>query len=145
MLFRSGEMGLSPSQRVPLLALANSPADATWLQGHAATVQALTKLSEVQVYTQESEWSAAAQNAAVAVTDGLRLCLHVEIDVAAEKARLSKEVARLQNEITKAQGKLSNQAFVAKAPPAVIDQEKKRLADFTDTLTQVQSQLSRLG
>ena len=140
-----GEMGLSPSQRVPLLALANSPADATWLQGHAATVQALTKLSEVQVYTQESEWSAAAQNAAVAVTDGLRLCLHVEIDVAAEKARLSKEVARLQNEITKAQGKLSNQAFVAKAPPAVIDQEKKRLADFTDTLTQVQSQLSRLG
>jgi valyl-tRNA synthetase len=140
-----GEMGLSPSQRVPLLALANSPADATWLQGHAATVQALTKLSEVQVYTQESEWSAAAQNAAVAVTDGLRLCLHVEIDVAAEKARLSKEVARLQNEITKAQGKLSNQAFVAKAPAAVIDQEKKRLADFTDTLTQVQSQLSRLG
>jgi valyl-tRNA synthetase len=97
------------------------------------------------VYTQESEWSAEAQNAAVAVTDGLRLCLHVEIDVAAEKTRLSKEVARLQNEITKAQGKLSNQAFVAKAPPAVIDQEKKRLADFTDTLTQVQSQLSRLG
>jgi valyl-tRNA synthetase len=140
-----GEMGLSPSQRVPLLALANSDADSQWLQGHAANLQALTKLSEVKVYTSESEWSAAADNAAVAVADGLRLCLFVEIDVAAEKARLSKEVSRLQNEIAKAEGKLSNQAFVAKAPPAVIDQEKKRLADFSDTLKKVQTQLERLS
>jgi valyl-tRNA synthetase len=140
-----GEMGLSPSQRVPLLALAGTEADARWLQGHAATVQALTKLSEVKVYMQEAEWSAAAQNAAVSMADGLRLCLFVEIDLAAEKARLSKEVVRLQGEIAKAQGKLSNEAFVAKAPPAVIDQEKRRLADFSDTLTKVQAQLSRLG
>jgi valyl-tRNA synthetase len=140
-----GEMGLSPSQRVPLLALANSAADALWLQGHAANLQALTKLSEVKVYTQEAEWSLDAQNAAVAVADGLRLCLFVEIDVAAEKARLSKEVARLQGEIAKARGKLGNESFVAKAPPAVIEQEKKRLADFTDTLQKMQDQLSRLG
>jgi valyl-tRNA synthetase len=140
-----GEMGLSPSQRVPLLALANSAADAQWLQGHAANLQALTKLSEVKVYTQEAEWSLDAQNAAVAVADGLRLCLFVEIDVAAEKARLSKEVARLQGEIAKARGKLGNESFVAKAPPAVIEQEKKRLADFTDTLQKMQDQLSRLG
>ncbi len=140
-----GEMGLSPSQRVPLLALANTEADARWLQSHAANLQALTKLSEVKVYTQEAEWSSAAQNAAVAVADGLRLCLFVEIDLDAERARLSKEAARLQGEIAKAHGKLSNEAFVAKAPPAVIDQEKKRLADFSDTLTKVQAQLSRLG
>jgi valyl-tRNA synthetase len=140
-----GEMGLPPSQRVPLLALATTEADAQWLQGHAATVQALTKLSEVKVYAQEAAWSADAQQAAVSVAEGLRLCLFVEIDVAAEKARLAKEVARLQGEIAKAQGKLSNQAFVAKAPPAVIEQEKKRVADFSETLTQVQAQLSRLG
>ena len=140
-----GEMGLSPSQRVPLLALANSAADALWLQGHAANLQALTKLSEVKVYTQEAAWSQDAQNAAVAVADGLRLCLFVEIDVAAEKARLSKEVARLQAEMAKARGKLGNESFVAKAPPAVIEQEKKRLADFTDTLQKMQDQLSRLG
>ena len=46
-----------------------------------------------------------------------RLCLHMEIDVAAEKVRLSKEVARLQGELAKANGKLANEAFVAKAPP----------------------------
>ncbi len=140
-----GEMGLPPSQRVPLLAWATTEADAQWLQGHAATVQALSKLSGVKVYTQEAAWSADAQNAAVSVVDGLRLCLFVEIDVAAEKARLGKEVTRLQTEIAKAEGKLSNQAFVAKAPPAVIEQEKKRVADFSATLSQVQAQLLRLG
>ena len=140
-----GEMGLSPSQRVPLLALVTNPADVPWVQGHAGALQALAKLSEVQVFTDEAAWSQAAQNAAVAVTDGMRMCLFVEIDVAAERARLSKEVARLQAEIAKAEGKLSNQAFVAKAPPTVIEQEKKRLADFSDTLSKVQAQLARLA
>ena len=140
-----GEMGLSPSQRVPLLALATSAADVPWVQARSGALQALAKLSEVKVFDDESTWSQSAQNAAVAVADGLRLCLFVEIDVDAERARLSKEAARLQGEIAKANGKLSNEAFVAKAPPAVIEQEKKRLADFSDTLTKVQAQLSRLG
>ena len=51
----------------------------------------------------------------------------------------------LEAEMAKAQGKLSNEAFVAKAPPAVIAQEQKRLAEFSDTLTKVQAQLTRLG
>jgi len=65
--------------------------------------------------------------------------------VAAEKARLSKEAARLEGEILKAQGKLGNEAFVAKAPPAVLEQERKRLADFSSTLLKLQEQLTRLG
>ena len=140
-----GEMGLSPSQRVPLLALVPDPAQAQWLTGHAAALQALVKLSEVKVYEDEAAWAQAAENSPVAVSNGLRLCLFVEMDVNAERVRLSKEAARLQGEIAKAEGKLSNQAFVAKAPAAVIDQEKKRLADFGDTLAKVQSQLARLG
>jgi valyl-tRNA synthetase len=67
------------------------------------------------------------------------------VDVAAEKARLSKEIARLEGEITKAQGKLSNEAFVAKAPPAVITQERQRMADFESTLDKVREQLGRLA
>ena len=65
--------------------------------------------------------------------------------MAAEKARLSKEAARLEGEILKAQGKLGNEAFVAKAPPAVLEQERKRLADFSSTLLKLQEQLTRLG
>jgi valyl-tRNA synthetase len=52
---------------------------------------------------------------------------------------------RLEGEIAKAQGKLSNESFVAKAPPAVIDQERKRMADFAETATKLQEQLKRLG
>ncbi len=74
-----------------------------------------------------------------------RLCLFMQIDVAAEKARLGKEIARLAGEIAKAQGKLQNQAFVAKAPAAVIEQEHKRVADFGDTLNKLNEQLARLG
>ena len=86
----------------------------------------------------------AAAAAPVAVVGEARLCLFMEVDVAAEKIRLSKEVARLESEIGKANGKLSNEAFVAKAPPAVIEEAKKRVADFTATLTKVQAQLVKL-
>jgi valyl-tRNA synthetase len=74
-----------------------------------------------------------------------RLCLFMEIDVAAEKARLGKEAARLEGELAKAGSKLSNAAFVAKAPPAVIEQERKRIADFTATVGKIREQLARLG
>jgi valyl-tRNA synthetase len=60
-------------------------------------------------------------------------------------ARLTKEAARLEAEIAKANGKLSNEAFVAKAPPAVIEQEKKRVADFSATVEKIRQQLQRLG
>jgi valyl-tRNA synthetase len=81
----------------------------------------------------------------VAVVGETRICLHMEIDVAAEKLRLAKEVARLEGEIAKANSKLSNETFVAKAPPAVITQERKRLADFGSALDKVRDQLNRLG
>ena len=139
-----GEMNVSPSTRLPLyVLLANQ--DAAFIQSWSAVLQALSKLSEVRIFSDEPAWVNAAQAAPLAVVGEMRLCLHMEVDVAAEKTRLTKETARLTGEIAKAQGKLSNEAFVAKAPPAVIDQERKRLADFSATLSKLQDQLSRLG
>ncbi len=140
-----GEMGVSPAQRLPLLAVASSADEAQFLRTNAAVLQNLAKLSEVKVFDDEAAWAEAAQAAPVCVVGEARLALFVEIDVAAEKARLSKEAARLEGEITKANAKLGNEAFVAKAPPAVIDQEKKRVADFGATLIRIQEQLARLG
>jgi valyl-tRNA synthetase len=140
-----GEMGVSPATRMPLFALAGSAEEHAFMQGVAPVLQALAKLSEVKVFDDEAAWSAAAQAAPVAVIGELRVCLFIEVDVAAEKIRLGKEVDRLQNEITKAGAKLSNEAFVAKAPPAVIEEAKKRVAEFTATLTKVQEQLVKLG
>jgi valyl-tRNA synthetase len=66
------------------------------------------------------------------------------IDVVAETARLNKEITRLEGEILKAQNKLGNEAFVAKAPAAVLDQERKRVSEFGATLLKLREQVQRL-
>ncbi len=136
-----GEMNVSPAQRLPLYAVG----DAAFLQEVAPVLQTLAKLSEVKVFADEASWTAAAQAAPVAVVGEVRLCLFMEIDVAAEKARLGKEVDRLRAEIAKATAKLSNEAFVAKAPAAVIGQERQRVTEFGTTLGRLEEQLKRLG
>ena len=136
-----GEMNVSPATRMPMYVLG----DTAFMQSVAPVLQSLAKLSEVKVFETEAEWVAAAQAAPVAVVGEARLCLFMEVDVAAEKIRLTKEATRLEGEITKANAKLGNEAFVAKAPPAVIEQEKKRVADFGATLDKIRQQLQRLG
>jgi valyl-tRNA synthetase len=136
-----GEMNLSPAARLPLFVLGEQ----AFMAQVAPVLKALAKLSELKVFDDEASWVQAAQAAPVAVVGEARLCLFVEVDVAAEKARLSKEAARLEGEILKAQGKLGNEAFVAKAPPAVLEQERTRLVDFSSTLLKLQEQLTRLG
>ncbi len=140
-----GEMNVSPATRLPLFVIATEAGEAAFLKRSAAVLQALAKLNEVRIFDDEASWAAAAQAAPVAVVGEARICLHMEIDVAAEKIRLGKETARLEGEIVKANGKLGNEAFVAKAPPAVIEQERKRVADFVATLAKLKDQLARLG
>jgi len=136
-----GEMNVSPATKMPLFALG----DADFMRANAAVLQSLAKLSEVQVFEDEAAWQAAAQSAPVAMVGSARMCLFIEVDVAAEKIRLNKEIVRLETEIVKAQNKLGNEAFVAKAPPAVIELEKKRVTDFSDTVFKMRDQLARLA
>lgn len=135
-----GEMGLSPANRVPLLVLG----DQAFVETYGPALKALAKLSEVRSFATEAEWAAAADGAPVVELGTARACVFVEVDVAAETARLGKEIAKLEVEITKANGKLGNEAFVAKAPPAVIEQERARVAEFGDKLAKMQSQVAKL-
>ena len=138
------EMNVPPSTKLPMFALPANAAEAAFMRDAAPVLKSLAKLSEVKVFDDEATWQAAAQASPVSVVGDLRMCLHMEIDVAAEKLRIGKEVTRLEGEIARVNGKLSNEAFVAKAPPAVIELERKRVADNTATLLKLQDQLTRL-
>ena len=137
------EMNLSPAVRVPLLVL-DTGADSDFLAQSAPLLKALAKVSEVQVFTEEAAFVQATVHAPVVISGATRLALHVEIDVAAESERLSKEIARLDGEIVKAQAKLGNESFVARAPAAVVAQEQQRVAEFKATRDRLQSQLQAL-
>ena len=130
-----GEMQLSPAQRVPLL----MEGERSQLESFAPYLQALAKLSEVQVLD-----ALPASPAPVSVVGAAKLMLKVEVDVAAERERLSKEIARLEAEIGKANAKLGNESFVARAPAAVVEQERERLQNFSSTAERLREQLAKL-
>ena len=130
------EMNLSPAQRVPLIAAGDAPT----LNALAPYIGSLAKLSEVQIVSELP-----AGDAAIALVGTYKLMLKVEVDVAAERERLDKEITRLSNEISKTQAKLGNESFVARAPAAVVAQENKRMEEFGATLAQLQIQRGKLG
>ena len=131
-----GEMGIPPSTKVPLVAAGDSET----LTAYAPYLKALAKLEEVKVEAELPE-----ADAPVMLAGDFKLMLEVEIDIEAEKERLGKEVGRLQGEIAKANGKLNNENFVARAPAAVVEQEKARVAEFVASLEKLEAQLAKLG
>jgi valyl-tRNA synthetase len=136
-----GEMQVSPATKLPLYVLG----DTAFIAQIAPVLQALAKLNEVKIFDDAAAWQTAADASPTAMVGDARLCLHMEVDKAAEKIRLGKEVTRLEGEIAKAHTKLGNEAFVAKAPAQVLELERKRVADFAATLAKLREQLARMA
>jgi valyl-tRNA synthetase len=132
-----GEMNLSPAVRVPLLACGRGPL----LAEFAPYLKALCRLSEMQIVADIPDNT----NAPIAVVGETKLMLQVAVDVAVECERLDREIARLSGEIGKARAKLANASFVARAPAAVVEQERRRLDGFIATLAELEPQRARLG
>jgi valyl-tRNA synthetase len=129
-------MGLSPAQKVPLIAAG----DAATLRDVAPYLAALARLAQVRIVDELP-----AGDAPVQIVGDYRLMLHIEVDVAAERERIARDIARHEAEIAKAQAKLGNERFVARAPGPVVEQERSRLAGFSATLAKLREQYARLG
>lgn len=131
-----GEMNISPAEKVPLIMIGNEEK----IIGFKSYLLPLAKLDSIEIVD-----SFEKIDAPVALVGDFKLMLNIEIDVEAEKIRLQKEITRIIMEVKKAEGKLSNKAFVEKAPDEVVAQEKERLKTFTIELSKYEEQLSRLA
>jgi valyl-tRNA synthetase len=135
------QMNLSDAERMPLL----THGDAEFIAQATPLLKALAKVSEVRVIADEAAFTEATKLLPVAVEGGVRLALLVEIDVGAERDRLTKEITRLEGEIVKANNQLGNENFVSRAKPEVVEQMRTRLAGFVETVARMKAQREQLG
>jgi len=130
-----GEMEIPPGVRVPLLAIGDRDA----LMAYFPYMQFLARLSETRVVEAFPD-----TDAPTAVVGKARLMLEIKVDIGAEISRIETEVTRFEREVARANSNLSNERFVARAPAAVVAQEKERLAGFQATLEKLHAQLANL-
>ncbi len=131
-----GEMGVSPATKVPLVAVG----DRERLARFAPYLVALARLDGVEIVD-----ALPATEAPVQIVGDYRLMLKIEIDKAAERARLVKERDKLDGEIRSAEAKLGNASFVERAPAAVVEQERTRVATKVATRDKLNAQIERLS
>jgi valyl-tRNA synthetase len=132
------EMNIAPSKAVPLLLQAGTFEDKNRITRFETALKFLTRLESLQWLEGEAPASASA------VVGELKLLIPVAglIDLDAERTRLDKEIKRIEVEITKSEGKLAN--FAGKAPPAVVEQERTRLADWNLQLNALKEQRGKI-
>lgn len=115
-----GEMGIQPNVKAPLFVESTDD-----LADYLKYLPMMTRLTEAQQVAALPE----SEDAPVAVCNGARLMLKVEIDKAAETARLSKEAEKLQKALDKLNAKLSKPGYTEKAPAHLVEKDKADLAE----------------
>ena len=142
---RRNEMNVVPSRRAKVYLQTRYP-ESFPASSHPFFAR-LASASEVEVAEQFSADVVSADNAVQIITDSATLFLPLSdlVDTEKEKARLTAEKQKLEAEIDRINKKLANESFVAKAPAAVVDAERTKLAKYTENLGGVEAALAKLG
>ncbi len=136
------EMNVQPSKRTHVTLIP----EAGWEETLALAepyLQRLAGASDASILTKEDAETEKIVSAVCAAGE-IRIPLGDLVDFAKEVARLEKEAANLQGEIARAEGKLSNQGFIAKAPAALVEQEKEKLATNQKMLASLEQRILEL-
>ena len=133
------DMNIPPAKKADLLMLSGDLDPR--LSYYAPQLSPMARVAEVKTA------NAAPQGALQTVVDGVTYAIPLEglIDLDAERARLNKEIDKAQDEIDKIDKKLSNEAFVAKAPEKVVALQKERRADYVAEQEKLKEALAGLG
>ncbi|KPK55751.1 MAG: valine--tRNA ligase [Thiotrichales bacterium SG8_50] len=138
---RSG-MNIEPRKPLPVLLQSGSEQDRRRLGDYQHFITSLGRVESVTWLGADAE----APESATALVGEMKLLIPMAglIDKEAEQARLEKEVSRRQQELERTQAKLANSNFVDKAPAAVVDKERQRLAEVREALETLLEQLARI-
>lgn len=139
------EMGIAPGKKIPLLLAKGNEQDRENSLLFAADITNLAKLSDIS-WLNEKNTKAAVGPSTMGLVGTLEILIPMAglIDTSAEIQRLEKEINKITQEIERAQSKLNNKAFISNAPSEIVEQENKRLSDFTAQQLKLQQQLQSL-
>jgi valyl-tRNA synthetase len=137
-----GEMDIAPSKPLPVLLKNVNSEDQRRLDENQQFLSSLAKLASIDVLAADDNGPASAS----AVVGDLTVLIPMAglIDKNAELARLAKAVTKFEQDIARTQGKLNNEKFVSKAPAAVIDKEKAKLADAQSSVAKLIEQQAQI-
>lgn len=138
-----GEMGLGNARLLPVLLQNISDAERTQIERIESLFKALAKVESIEFLTKDQEpplsSSSVIGHASVFVPmKGL-------IDPKAELGRLQKDLDKVQKQHDQIANKLSNEGFVAKAPAAVVEGEKAKLAECADQLSKIKASMEQIA
>ena len=138
-----GEMDITPSKPLPVLLKNVNADDQRRLSENKQFIIALAKLESIEVLAKDDNGPACA----AAVVGDLSVLIPMAglIDKDAELARLDKAIEKLTKDAARVRGKLSNENFVGKAPEAVINKEKAKLAEAESTLAKMVDQKAQIA
>jgi valyl-tRNA synthetase len=109
---------------------------------YSQAIQTLARVGEVTFLDSRRE-AATVENALVLVLKESEVVIPMEsmVNLEAERKRLQKEVERSQAEVAQLKGRLRDEAFLTKAPAAIVDKERQKLYTLTDKLERLKQQI----